>query len=147
MVLLHIMDLSILIGLAYFTIVSIRVLRIKLIPYRNTNWRLRDSKKKNETKGNSLQWLHFFLAQSTTDAKYIIQTKYYYWFWDIWVKTSETRSVLLGGNGNGGIPCCELCFIKYQFLTRNWTFQLSVWISFPFFFISPHFKLSTKFCY
>lgn len=77
MVLLHIMDLSILIGLAYFTIVSIRVLRIKLIPYRNTNWQLRDIKKKRD-KGKFIAMIAFFLAQSTTDAKYIIQTKYYY---------------------------------------------------------------------
>lgn len=78
MVLLHIMDLSILIGLAYFTIVSIRVLRIKLIPYRNTNWRLQDSQKKTRQREIHYNDCIFFLAQSTTDAKYIIQTKYYY---------------------------------------------------------------------
>lgn len=72
MVLLHIMDLSILIGLAYFTIVSIRVLRIKLIPYRNTNWRLRDSKKK-KTRQRQIHyndcifffWLNLLPTQNT----------------------------------------------------------------------------------
>lgn len=70
MVLLHIMDLSILIGLAYFTIVSIRVLRIKLIPYRNTNWRLRDIKKKTRQREIHYNdciffWLNLLPTQNT----------------------------------------------------------------------------------
>lgn len=76
-VLLHIMDLSILIGLAYFMIASLRFLRIKLIPYKNTfKWLLGSSQQKLD-EGNFIT-VNAIFAQSTTDAKYIRQTKYFY---------------------------------------------------------------------
>lgn len=95
-----------------------------------------------------LDWENFItvianFAQSTTGAKYIWQTEYYWLIseylgqnkWSkVWMVMVEFRAERV------------LCYMKYLFLTRNWTFQLSIWISFPF-FIFPHFKSSTKVSY
>lgn len=145
-VLLHIMDLSILIGLAYFMIASLRFLRIKLIPYKNTfKWLLGSSQQKLD-EGNFITVIAIF-AQYTNDAKYIRQTKYYYWFWDIWVKTSEARSVPLRGNGNGGIPCWVCALFPEISILDTEPNLLAIYLNlFSFFFsLFPHFKSSTKF--
>lgn len=77
MVVLRTMDLSILIGLASFKIASLRFLRMKLILYKKKNI-LAVMKQSTE-----LDWENFItvianFAQSTTDAKYIWQTEYYW---------------------------------------------------------------------
>lgn len=78
MVVLRTMDLSILIGLASFKIASLRFLRMKLILYKKTNILAVIRKQSTE-----LDWENFItvianVAQSTTDAKYIWQTEYYW---------------------------------------------------------------------
>lgn len=77
MVVLRTMDLSILIGLASFKIASLRFLRMKLILYKK-NILAVIMKQSTE-----LDWENFItvianFAQSTTDAKYIWQTEYYW---------------------------------------------------------------------
>lgn len=77
MVVLRTIDLSILIGLASFKIASLRFLRMKLILYKKKNI-LAVMKQSTE-----LDWENFItvianFAQSTTDAKYIWQTEYYW---------------------------------------------------------------------
>lgn len=78
MVVLRTMDLSILIGLASFKIASLRFLRMKLILYKKKNILAVIRKQSTE-----LDWENFIavianFAQSTTDAKYIWQTEYYW---------------------------------------------------------------------
>lgn len=77
MVVLRTMDLSILIGLASFKIASLRFLRMKLILYKKN---ILAVIRKQSTE---LDWENFItvianFAQSTTGAKYIWQTEYYW---------------------------------------------------------------------